>query len=161
MNNNVQEEEEVMEYENVNNDLYIKYETINKYIIIYKNGDTYEGFVKDYKKEGMGKMSYDDGKIYIGNWKNNLRNDEEGKLIINENEYISNWKNDKSNNYGKIKYKNGDEYEGNWNNNFEKIINLIIFSTHNIIKNIIIGNTIISILILEMKVFLQLFIWEN
>jgi len=64
----------------------VKYERINKYIIIYKNGDTYEGFVKDYKKEWKGKMSYKDGKIYIGNWKNDLRNDEEGILIIDENE---------------------------------------------------------------------------
>ena len=64
--------------------------------MIYKNGDKYNGYWKNNKKEGKGIMKYNNGDKYEGYWKN-----------------------DKKDGYGIMKYKNGNKYEGNWNNDMK------------------------------------------
>jgi len=84
--------------------------------IIYSN-DQYEGdFVND-KFEGKGKYNYDDGKYYIGEWKNGLRN---GKGIFYSKtgniEYEGDFVNDKYEGNGKYIFVDGGYYIGEWKN---------------------------------------------
>ncbi len=74
--------EDVIIYENKNK---------NRGIIYYKNGDRYEGKIKDGVKEGEGIYYYRNGERYKRKFKN-----------------------DKKDGYGKYFYNNGDRYEGDW-----------------------------------------------
>ena len=40
----------------------------------YGNGDVYEGNWKDGKKNGKGKYTYTDGTVYEGDWKDGSKN---------------------------------------------------------------------------------------
>jgi hypothetical protein len=61
-------------------------------IYIFKNSDCFEGVVKN-GKQGWGRYYYADGKIYEGEWKDDLKY---GR--------------------GKMSYANGDVYDGMWLN---------------------------------------------
>ena len=41
--------------------------------IKYKNGDIYNGMIKNNKRHGKGKMIYHNGNEYYGMWKNNKK----------------------------------------------------------------------------------------
>ena len=69
-------------------------------------------------KDGFGKYIYENGKYYVGEWKNYLRN---GKGILcyknGEIEYSGDWVNDKREGIGTLCYENGKiEYIGDWVN---------------------------------------------
>jgi len=70
----------------------------------------YEDIIEGNINDEYAKMTYANGNIYEGQWKNNQRNGN-GKMIWKNGE----WKNDR---YGDDKYifKNGDFYEGQWKN---------------------------------------------
>ena len=57
----------------------------------YENEDEQEGEWNDEKKEGFGKYLLNDGRIYLGSFKNG-----------------------KENGYGKMRFEEGDEYKGQW-----------------------------------------------
>ena len=85
-------------------------------IIIY-NKDQYEGeFVND-KYEGKGKYNYEDGKYYIGEWKNGLRNGRGILYYKNGNIlYEGDFVNDKFEGNGKYIWEDGSYYIGLWKN---------------------------------------------
>jgi len=64
-----------------------------KGIMKYTNGDLYQGYMENGKREGRGVMIYQNGDVYEGYWKNN---EKDGKGIM--------------------KYKNGEIFEGYWEN---------------------------------------------
>lgn len=59
-------------------------------------------------------MTYADGRIYEGNWKEGKYNDEGKMFYANGDIYEGFWKNGKANGYGVMKYSNGDVYDGIW-----------------------------------------------
>ena len=80
----------------------------------YENGDRYEGYFKEDKKEGFGKYYYNNGNIYEGEFKNDIV---EGKGIFNFNDgskYVGLMKNGKAEGKGTFFWKNGNKYEGDW-----------------------------------------------
>ena len=85
----------------------------------FKNGETYEGSIKEDKFEGNGKYIYENSEYYIGEWKDDLRN---GKGILyykNGNiKYEGDFINDKYEGNGKYIWENGDYYEGEYKNGF-------------------------------------------
>ena len=54
------------------------------------SGEVYDGQLKNGRFEGFGTMNYNNGDVYVGNWKDNQMNDTEGHY----------------------KFKNGNEYRG-------------------------------------------------
>ena len=82
---------------------------LNNGKMTYINGDVYVGYWKNNEREGQGKMTYKNGDVYVGYWKNNERKSEYYP------EYYPQWAR-----YvefqGKMTYKNGDVYEGDWKN---------------------------------------------
>ena len=104
----------------------------------YKNGDVYEGDLKNGAKDGEGKMTYKNGDVYEGEWKDDERHGNgkiiygiggqyngdwfmdvrhgKGELIFNNGKAIYNgeWNDDKQNGKGKFKMSDGSTYEGDF-----------------------------------------------
>ena len=81
----------------------------------------YEGELVNNMREGKGKLYYINnekymGKIYIGEWKNDLRNGKGVETWNDGERFVGNFKNDKREGYGIYYFSNGDIYEGNWKN---------------------------------------------
>lgn len=54
----------------------------------YVNGNVYEGQLLNGKRSGNGTMTFSDGDIYVGMWKNDQMNDFEGQYTFsNGNDY--------------------------------------------------------------------------
>ena len=82
----------------------------------YDNGNKYDGYWVNDKKQGEGIMEYDNEDIYNGTWEND--NFIKGKITYcNDEVYNGNVKNNEKNGYGEMIYYNGNEYKGNWKNN--------------------------------------------
>ena len=85
-----------------------------KKIIIYLNGDKYEGEIKDEKKSGYGINYFINGDRYEGWWDNDLQNGT-GTLFYNDGSlFIGQWVNGKQNGMGTLYYNSGDKYYGNF-----------------------------------------------
>jgi hypothetical protein len=76
---------------------------------------TYVGDYKDEKKDGFGKMNYEDGSSYEGEWKNDKK-EGKGTYIYGSGygKYVGSFKDDKKSGLGKMTYYNGSSYEGEW-----------------------------------------------
>ena len=84
----------------------------NIMIINSDNGVIYVGNFKNGIKEGKGAYVYPNADLYEGDFKNNMR---EGKGIfyyIHGDRYEGEYKNDKKEGKGIMHFKNGDRYEG-------------------------------------------------
>jgi len=68
------------------------------------------------EKHGKGKLTYVNGDVYEGNWKNNKRNGEGTIVFQNKTTYTGRWSNDRIHGHGTFKYFNGDVYEGVFDN---------------------------------------------
>ena len=84
--------------------------------MIYNNGDKFEGEFKNEIKEGKGKMIYKNGDIYEGEFKNDKREGNGKMNYKNRDIYEGEYKNDEREGNGKMIYKNGDIYEGKYKN---------------------------------------------
>jgi len=69
------------------------------------------------RKHGQGRMSSQDGGVYVGEWENGHRWGE-GKMIFfpNRDVYMGEWKIASMKGSGVMNYANGDHYDGNWHN---------------------------------------------
>jgi len=121
---------------------YINENNNNKYgngIMIYNNGDIYEGNWKNNKKDGIGIYKNKNGEIYLGEYKEDKKNGY-GKIIyLSGYVYDGKWKNDNKE-FGKINSEKIKREE--WN--FDIIKNNIIDIKNDIsglwIKTIVLGN---------------------
>ena len=98
------------EIKNLNRKIYSKNNIIEK---VFDEGK-FIGTLINYKKEGKGKFSYNDGNTYEGEYKNDMR---EGRGIYrykNGDKYIGEWKKDKKHGKGIIFFSNGERYEGDF-----------------------------------------------
>lgn len=67
------------------------------------------------QKHGNGKMRYDNGNEYEGQWKNNKRDGKGTTRYASENVYIGMWKGGKRHGFGVFHIsKSGDIFRGNW-----------------------------------------------
>jgi len=85
------------------------------------NNPQYKGEVKreyiifgDYIREGLGSLTYPDGRKYVGEWKDGKRNGQGTQTLPNGMKYVGKWKDEEEWN-GTIYRKNG--------NNFGKFVN--------------------------------------
>ena len=81
----------------------------------------YEGELVNNMREGKGKLYYINnekymGKIYIGEWKNDLRNGKGVETWKSGNRFVGDFINDKREGYGIYYFSDGGRYEGNWKN---------------------------------------------
>lgn len=80
---------------------------------IWANGNVYDGNWVDGKCTGKGRISWSSGASFDGEWKDNQMS--EGKYSYADGSvYEGSFKNGKYDGYGKRIYKDGDKYEGRW-----------------------------------------------
>ena len=120
-----------------NNNLFIgemdsqNFSNPKKGIMFSPNMDYFEGEFLSGKKEGKGKLIYNNGTEYIGNFKNN-KPDGYGQLTQENGEiYQGEWKEGKINGHGTRFHKNGDKYIGNYVDNVRNGYGVYIFSNGN------------------------------
>ena len=102
-----------------NTKLFLKRGGKKNHIIKYKDGSNYIGEVnEDYFPNGIGKMEYNNGDIYNGNWSQNKKQGKGEMIYKNGDKYKGNWKNDVKHGEGIMKYSNGQIYDGIWWNDF-------------------------------------------
>ena len=67
----------------------------------YKNGNVYEGQLLNGKRSGNGTMTFSNGDVYVGMWKNDQMNDFEGLYTFsNGNEYKGSFRHSASSKFG-------------------------------------------------------------
>ena len=77
----------------------------------YADGRVYDGEWKDDKRNGHGIYTFANGDVYDGEWKNDTKNGHGIYTWKNGDVYDGDWKNDKKNGHGRMDYKNGEEYK--------------------------------------------------
>jgi len=88
----------------------------NKYKIVFGNGTSYEGILKDNVKNGFGISKYKNGSVHRGNWKNDKKNGQGTHTWKNGNKYIGEYVDGLRHGQGKYTYDNGKILEGIWRN---------------------------------------------
>eukprot|EP00400_MALV-I_sp_L67-5_P000795 gene795-184_t len=66
------------------------------------------------QREGFGKYTRDDGIVYEGDWKNNLRHGQGTISYRSGAKYAGGFSEDKEHDKGKLTYPSGDVYDGLW-----------------------------------------------
>jgi len=83
--------------------------------IRYKNGDYYKGEVNRHMlAHGKGVMTYNNGSVYEGDFKNGIRFGAGTYKSADGDEYIGSFRNDIPEGYGRASYIDGSRYEGEW-----------------------------------------------
>ena len=82
------------------------------------NGGTYIGYVnkETNSPDGQGKMMYDNGDVYDGEWVNGVRQGIGRMTYANGDIYDGAWLNDMWNGYGEYTWADGRKYYGNYKN---------------------------------------------
>lgn len=83
---------------------------------IYKdnNGESYDGYWIENKKEGKGTFTYANGEKYVGEWKKDLQDGYGIYTWPNGDKYDGGWLNNSKSGKGTFTYKNGDKFVGEW-----------------------------------------------
>ena len=63
---------------------------------------------------GKGSITYENGEIYEGEWKEGLKEGLGSLTSPNGSKYEGEWKNDKMEGQGNYTWPNGKKYEGEW-----------------------------------------------
>jgi hypothetical protein len=88
-------------------------------IMLYANGDVYNGEWYNDLKHGPGVMNYANGDVYAGQWENDLKHRKGNMFYANGDKYNGQWLNDLINGTGTMTYANEDVYVGQWLNGFK------------------------------------------
>ena len=99
------------EYDFINNDPISQIEEK-----VYENGRKYIGQFKNGKREGYGIMFFPDGGRYEGNWDNDLANGKGIEYYRNGDRYEGEYFKDEEDGEGVYYYNNGDRIIGNYKN---------------------------------------------
>ena len=87
-------------------------------VIIYSNGDRFEGQLRNKKRENLGWYFYQNGDVYFGHW---AADQKAGFGVIqykSRDKYIGTFLANKKNGFGQYFYAlSGDVYQGFWENN--------------------------------------------
>ena len=78
------------------------------------NGALYEGTFVDSKREGKGKIIYENGDTYTGNFKSDKMHGQGTFTWSTGDKYVGNFYNSLFSGNGTYYWKNGDRYEGAW-----------------------------------------------
>ena len=81
-------------------------------ILTYEDGAVYEGKWKDGKKHGEGILTCQSGEKYKGKWKDDKMDGEGILTYADGNVYKGEWKDGKRDGKGKVTYASGNKYEG-------------------------------------------------
>lgn len=81
-------------------------------VFTFVNGDRYEGFNINFKKENYGTYHYHTGDRYVGQWKNDRREGYGIYYYARGDRYVGQWTADVKKGEGTYHYSDGNRYEG-------------------------------------------------
>ena len=84
--------------------------------LVYNNGTEYLGNFRNNKPDGYGQLTQENGEVYQGEWKEGKINGHGTRFHKNGDKYIGNYVDNIRNGYGVYIFSNGNSYEGNWAN---------------------------------------------
>ena len=104
----------------------------------WKNGDIYEGEIKNFESNGNGTYYYKNGAKFVGEWKNGKRQGK-GVIIYDDKRIFYDFirfeglfENDKKKGYGTLFLRNGDKISGEFDSGSEiKILKNMTFTSVN------------------------------
>lgn len=96
---------------------YINKESEKK--IIYDDGTVYEGEIKNNMRHGKGKLTDPNGDVFIGKFWNDIINGKGKFTGVDGSVYDGEWKNGMREGYGKESLPDGSTYEGNYEDGFK------------------------------------------
>ena len=80
----------------------------------YANGDVYEGFYEAGKRHNQGVMTYAAGSRYEGNWENSIKSGQGRFTQVNGEVYEGNFAGGTFDGFGSYTFANGNIYMGEW-----------------------------------------------
>ena len=80
----------------------------------YANGDVYEGAYEMGKRHGQGIMTYAAGSRYEGNWENSIKSGQGRFVQVNGEVYEGNFEGGTFDGFGSYTFSNGNIYMGEW-----------------------------------------------
>ena len=86
------------------------------FILLFKNGDKYEGYFKNNYFNGDGTFTCKNGDKYSGKWVDSKRSGDGTLYFHNGDKYEGNWHEGRRHGSGKMRFANGDVYVGGWQN---------------------------------------------
>ena len=94
----------------------------------FQDGNIYIGEWKDYKRDGYGIFTYSNGNKYEGQWIDGKKNGH--GIFTNKygNKYDGQWKDDKKNGHGIFIWSNGDKYDGEWKDDIKNGYGIFVWS---------------------------------
>ena len=84
--------------------------------LFFDNGAVYKGYVKNNMRHGHGVQVWPDGAKYEGEWKNNKANGKGTFWHADGDIYEGEWVDDKAEGEGVYTHTNGAKYKGSWKN---------------------------------------------
>jgi len=81
-------------------------------VFLFTNGDRYEGYSENFKKEKYGTYHYHTGDRYVGEWKGDRRDGYGIYYYSSGDRYVGQWKDDVKKGEGVYHYANGSRHEG-------------------------------------------------
>ena len=83
-------------------------------VYTFANGDRYEGYTVNFKKERYGTYHYHTGDRYVGEWKGDRREGQGVYYYARGDRYAGQWSGDVKKGEGTYHYAGGNRYEGNF-----------------------------------------------
>jgi len=80
----------------------------------FKNGEVYEGFWNNNKKEGVGTFNYINGERYYGEWKDNKKHGKGILHYLDGSRFIGQFRNNKKHGMGELVHKEGVVFYEEW-----------------------------------------------
>jgi hypothetical protein len=90
-------------------------------MLVYPDGSRYIGNVVNFRRQGTGKLTMKDGRVYEGDWTDGKLNGK-GKAILPDSgdrvgsTYVGHFKDSLPQGKGVIRFRNGEKYDGEWEN---------------------------------------------
>ncbi len=81
-------------------------------VYLFTNGDRYEGYGENFKKEKYGTYHYHTGDRYVGEWKNDRRHGYGIYYYASGDRYVGQWVDNVKKGEGSYSYSNGDRFDG-------------------------------------------------
>lgn len=80
--------------------------------IVYDTGDEYEGDWSEGQRQGQGRFAYTNGDVYVGEWRGDKRHGQGRCTFANGNLYEGLWADDEMCGQGHLEYATGEVYDG-------------------------------------------------
>ena len=90
--------------------------------ITYSDGTLYVGEFKDGLPNGQGTFTYASGTQYVGEWMDGKNNGQGTKTFADGSQYVGEWMDGKRNGQGALTYTDGRQKIGKWKNDEYQIV---------------------------------------